>query len=183
MADEKRSALEAISQATRDVYEFQHHPRLRGVSVAIEAVWLDFIVMEAPEVFGLFLPDEGEPLDPGRRNALRKRKKNLDEASVSMVRALIRIIEEGCPELQGHLHATRDKIPRDAAGNPNPLHFYYRQFGRDFMGLVWAILGLSGVTEDQAASARRFLGADARGAESACDGEDVRDDAGDAVAT
>jgi len=170
--------LEKLAEATTSVYEFEHNPKLRGLSVEIQAVWLDYIVMEAHDLFGMFMPDSEES-DPGRRNALKKRAAKMgaaatEAATVEMIRALVNILDEGCPALKGHIHATLEDVPKTEDGDPESQHFHYRRLGRDFMGLVWEILKLSGVTEDQVASARRFPGANETIADTGHDGETLR---------
>jgi len=163
--------LKTVEAATLDEYEFQHG-KLHGLKVPIQAVWMDKIVMEAADLLGFMIPSTKET-DPGRMNALKKRaaakakalKESGGSESTDLIKAGITVIDAGCPWFAGLIHATQEETDEAARASSDGLpHFYYENLGRDWMGLFWAILELSGAGEVRAKMAQTFLDGQKTGA-------------------
>jgi hypothetical protein len=150
-----------------------------GVTVTYYPVDLFWVHSEAPELFGVFLPESVKVRGP---RSIKQAKQVLTpaEEGVRNTRAIIKVVEKGVPELLRdgiRIHATWEEIPRDEDGRPLEGHIFYEWLGADLLLLYYKILDASNGGKEVAASMASFLGGRIQDLESSQSGAGLRDDA------
>jgi hypothetical protein len=141
------AALERLAAATSGTYEIQHIEGARGVRFPIYRVGMDFVLARHASKFSperllgsAGFDSKATPAESPEK--LAEQIQAMTEAFFGdFLDVAIDIINAGCPDLAGRIHA--DRVPEDEHGQPLLGHFSAPALGLDLVDLAGAIIELS----------------------------------------